>query len=85
MVNNGNTVDTFGFITPEIGIVSSADRLLDDGKAEPSGHDRAPGKGAGRCGPAQPGAVSAEGYLTQGDAVPAPDTRHIAQAMDCRA
>jgi len=27
-------VDTFGFITPEIGIVSSADRLLDDGKAE---------------------------------------------------
>jgi aldehyde:ferredoxin oxidoreductase len=26
-------VDTFGFITPEIGIVSSADRLSDDGKA----------------------------------------------------
>jgi aldehyde:ferredoxin oxidoreductase len=27
-------VDTFGFITPEIGIMSSEDRLSDDGKAE---------------------------------------------------
>jgi aldehyde:ferredoxin oxidoreductase len=27
-------VDTFGFITPELGIVSSTDRMSDDGKAE---------------------------------------------------